>query len=419
MLLKNARLIDPASGHDGPGDLRIREGIIIEVSPSLEPQADEPVHDLEGAALSPALIDLRCWANPESRGSSGLETTALSAAAGGIATVLLAPDSGRGMSTAEDFAPVENASLTSPVRLLVSGLAVDENAEMGEIGLMLQAGAALVGDGGNPIADTRLARRILAYASTFETWVSLACEDAFLRAETCASESDLSMRLGLSSRPAASERLAIERGAALAELTGAQILFDRISTREGMAALEGARARGLDLAASIAIPHLLFNEVDTGGFDARYRLDPPLRPEDDRQALIEAIKNGDVDAIVSDHRACTGEAKAHPFPDAAAGSANLEALLPALCTLAKNEDIGLVDVLRLVTSRPAEILGLSSGQLQPGATADLVVFDPDAPVTGHRTQALCKASSAFENRRMFGKVLLTFVEGVIVFQPEG
>ncbi|MGX6647643.1 dihydroorotase [Maricaulaceae bacterium MS644] len=419
MLLRNARLIDPASGHDGPGDVRIRDGLIIEIADGLAPQDGEKVHDLAGAALAPALIDLRCWARPGAGGAAGLDATARAAAAGGVGTLVLAPDSGAGLSRPEDFASIETAALTSPVRMLPAGLAVDAAGEMGEIGLMLRAGAALVGDGGAAIADTRLARRILAYASTFDAWVSLRAEDHYLSRETCAHESDLAMRLGLPARPGAGERLAIERGAALCELTGARMMFDRITTADALSALATARARGLELAASAPVTHFIFNEVDAAGFDARFRLEPPLRGESDRIALIKALEDGDIDAVVSDHRATTGEAKAHPFPEAEPGSANLEALLPALCTLAVDGRLSLLDALRPVTSGPADLVGLDQGRLEPGAPADLLVFDPEAPVVYGRAGLACGSSSAFENRRLFGKVLITIVEGAIIYQPEG
>jgi dihydroorotase len=289
---------------------------------------------------------------------------------------------------------------------------------MGEIGLMLRAGAAFIGDGGAAIADTRLARRILAYASTFDAWISLRAEEPHLARGTCAHESDLAMRLGLPARPGAGERLAIERAAALCELTGAQLMIDRITTQDGLTALAAARARGLELAATAPVTHFIFNEVDAGGFDSRFRLEPPLRGEADRLALIDALANGDLDAVVSDHHASTGEAKAHPFPEAEPGSANLEALLPALCTLAADGRLSLIDALRPVTSGPAELLGLDQGRLEPGAPADLVVFDPEAPVVYGRNSLVCGASSAFENRRLFGKVLITIVEGAIIYQPE-
>jgi dihydroorotase len=227
------------------------------------------------------------------------------------------------------------------------------------------------------------------------------------------------MRLGLAARPAAGERMAIDRAAALAELTGARLLLDRITTAEGLSALQSARSKGLEIAATAPITHFIFNEVDTASYDARYRLDPPLRSEADRDALIEALNTGAIDAIVSDHRACTGEAKGHPFPEAEAGAATLEALLPALCSLVADERVELIDALRAVTSGPADLLGLPQGRLDIGAPADLVAFNPDQPNVYGRDGLSCEAPSAFENRRLVGKVLITFVNGAIINQPTG
>ncbi len=416
-LIRNARLIDPASGRDELGDLKIRDGVIETVGGSLVSQGDEAVIDLEGAVLAPALIDLRCQANPRSSGRSGLLATGQAAAAGGYGTLVIAPDAG--LSSPESFAPIDNAALSSPVNLIASGLLVDQDGEMGEIGLMLRAGAALLGDGGQPVSDTRLLKRALAYAATFEAWSSLRAEDPHLSRNTCAHEGDLSMRLGFTARPGASERMAIDRATALAELTGARILLDRISTTDGLAALKAARAKGLEIAATAPITHFIFNEVDTAGYDARYRLEPPLRSEADRDALIEALNAGQIDAIVSDHRACTGEAKAHPFPDAEPGAATLEAVLPALCSLVADERVELIDALRAVTSGPADLLGLPQGRLEIGAPADLVAFNPDAPNVYGRDGLSCDAPSAFENRRLVGKVLITFANGTIINQPAG
>ncbi|MBI1264967.1 MAG: amidohydrolase family protein [Alphaproteobacteria bacterium] len=419
ILFRHARVIDPAARHDAPGDVRIRGGVIAEIAPTLTPEGGERVIDLDGAVLAPALIDARCWVNPASTGQSGIDAAARAAAAGGIGTLILAPDSGTGMSRPEHFAAIEAASLTSPVRLIASGLAIDAQGEMGEIGLMLRAGAAYVGDGGRPEPDTRLMRRALAYASGFDAWTAMTCEDAGLARGTCATESDLSMRMGLPARPAAGERLAVERAALLAELTGARILLDRITTAGALKALEAALARELDIAATAPVTHLMFNEMDAGGFDARFRLEPPLRREEDRLALIEALAAGAIAALVSDHRACTGESKAHPFPEAAPGSANLEALLSALCSAAAEGRLSLIDALWPVTAGPADLFGLNQGRLAPGAPADLVIFDPDAPVIYGRGGRVCPAPSAFENRRMTGKVLITLVEGAIIHQPEG
>lgn len=417
MLFQNARLIDPLSGHDDLGDLRVRGQDIVETGTALLPADDEQVIDCAGKILAPSLIDLRCTASLSSTGLSGLVSTAKAGAAGGFGTLIISPDSG--LDRPEAFAALEAASIETPVKLLPSGRLIDEVDELGEIGLMLRSGAAFVGDGGRAVADSRLLRRALSYAATFDTWTSVRVDDPFLSQDSCSHESDLALRLGFSARPALAERMAIERACALAELTGAKLILDRVTTEHGLDALADARMRGLDLAASVPITHLIFNEVDTASFDARYRLDPPLRSEEDRLALIRAIAQGEIDLLISDHLACTGESKAHPFPEAAPGSANLEAVLPALCQLVANRELSWIEALRPLTSNPAQLLDLDQGQLTPGSPADLVLFDPDKPIV-HRADSLeCSAPSAFENRRLCGEVLITLSNGAIVYQLFG
>ena len=418
MLFENARLIAPASGRDEFGALRVRDGLIEEIGPDLVAHDDEQVIDVKGAVLAPALIDMRCTADPASTGARGVDAAARAAAAGGVATLVLSPESGGGFRTPEDIAAVNAAALTSAVRLYAAGLCVSSPEDMAEIGLMLRAGALYLGDGGQPVSDTRLARRVLAYAGGFDAWVSLRPEDHGLSRGTLATESDLSMRLGLPSRPAQSEAMALKRDASLAALTGARLIFDRVTTREALDAVRGARSDGLEVAVTVPVSHLSFNEMDTGGLDPRYRLEPPLRSENDRQALIDALSEGRIDAVVSDHIALTNESKAHPFPEAAPGSATLEALLPVLCGLAEEGRMSLAEALRPVTSGPADILGLEQGRLEEGAPADLVAFDPRAPFVYGRGALQCRAPSAFSGRRLFGRTLITVAEGAIIHQLE-
>jgi len=418
MLFVNARLVDPATGLDEPGALRIADGEIVEMGGHLTTKEHEQVIDVKGAVLAPALIDLRCAADPGSTGVQGVKAAAHAAAAGGIATLCLAPDSGDGLYRPEDFNAVNAAALNSPVRLHAAAMAVNSRNGVTEIGLNLRAGAVLVGDGGAPIADSRLARNVLAYAGGFDAWVSLRPEDPGLSRDTVATESDLAMRLGLPARPALSEAIAIRRNTALVNLTGARLILDRVTTSAGIEAALEARSNGLEIAVTTPISHLIFNIIDTGGLDARFRLDPPLRSEEDRLALIEALARGRIDAVVSDHRACLDESKARPFPEAAPGSATLEALLPALNTLAQDSGLSLAEALKPVTCGPADILGLDQGQLTEGAPADLVIFDPDAPVVYGRGKMQCTSMSAFKGRRLLGRRLITVVRGAIVHQME-
>lgn len=417
-LITGARIVDPASDREYEADLRIADGLIAGIGEGLAPQDGEEEIEARGRVLAPALIDLRATAcEPGPGAPERLSTTARAAAAGGIGTLVLSPETGNGLATPEDIELLNARALTLPVRLLAAGLAAHDG-EMAEIGLMLREGALYVGDGGKPIADSRLVRRILSYAGGFEAWVSLRPEDAFLMAGTVAHESDMSVRMGLATRPGVSERLAATRDAGLVELTGGKLIFDRVTTSEGLSAVRAARRRGLEVAATAPVTHLMFNEVDAGNFDGRFRLEPPLRTQEDREALIEAVRDGTIDAVVSDHVPVSRVDKSNPFADAAPGSANLEALLPALLSLVEEGHLTLLQALRPVTSGPAGLFGLAQGRIEEGAPADLIVIDPSAPVVFGRDGLVSQGSSAFTGRRLFGKALMSFVEGAIIMQPE-
>jgi len=409
--IAGARLVDPATGHDAPGAMLIEDGLIQALGESVRAPENAEVIDARGLCLAPALIDIKARAcEPADGAPETLDETLRAAARGGVGTLVLEETSGRGLASPEHIEWVAGRALAAPVRLLAAGAAV-VRGELAEIGLMLRTGAALIGDGGI-LPDLQLARRVLAYAAPFETWVSLRAEDAALSAATVAHEGDLAARLGLPARPAIAERLGVDQAAALAELTGAKLLLDRITTREGLGALARARGRGLELAATAPISHLMFNAVDAGAYDTAYRYEPPLRDPEDRDALVDAVRDGRIDVVVSDHRPVSPDAKAHPFEDAAAGNAAVQDLLPALLTLAAEGRMSLLEALRPVTSAPADLLGLPQGRLAEGAPADLILFDPAAP----RAKRPGPAHDAFSRRTLTGRLLMSFVEGAIIEQ---
>lgn len=408
----NARLLDPEGGYDGPGAVLVRDGVIAEVRrlPAFEGLAeDAAVVDCGGQALSPGLIDLRAEVG------GGLTALARDAAEGGVATVIAGPGGGL---TLDD--PAEVAGLLSRgrmldgARLLPAGALTrgGEGERLAEMGLMREAGAVLFTDGARALADTRLLRRALSYAAHFGAPVAHRPMDPHLARGAVAIESEQAGRLGLPSVPAMAERIGLERDAALVELTGARLIADRIGTEAGVEALTRVRSRGLPVTGSVSIAQLSFNEVDAGGLDSRFRLDPPLGGEDDRQALVAGVVHGALELVVSGHSPVPPERKRTPFREAAPGAATLHAFLPALLALHHEAGAPLLDLLAAVTIRPARLLGLEAGRLAPGAPADLVLFDPGAPVV------IPSRGSPFDGRRLQGRVRLTMVGGRIVHRSE-
>ena len=422
----NARLVDPESAYDGPGCLLIQEGVIEDVQhrATFAGRIDEArVIDCEGAVLAPGLVDLRVrTGEPGAETRETLKTATDAAAAGGVMTIVLQPDSDPAIDEPAmiDFLTRRGRDLGS-IHVLAAGALTKglRGEELAEIGLMAEAGAAYFTDADHVIGDSRVMRRIMAYATAFNALVSHRPADPWLSRGAAATDGELAGRMGLPSVPAVAERIMLERDLALAELTGARLLVDQITTADALESLARGRARGLDVAASVSINHLSFNEIDIGEYRTFFRLDPPLRPEADRLALIEAVRDGLIDAIVSAHTPVPAEGKRLPFAEAAPGAVGLETLLPAALSLHHEHGIDLIDVMRPLTHGPAQLLGLAGGRLSPGAPADLVLFDPDAPIVVDAERLVSRSkNSPFDGRRLQGRVQMTLAAGRIVWRSE-
>ena len=420
--ITGARLVDPQSGYDGPGAVIVTEGVIADVvrAPAVANlSSDIAVIDAGGKLLIPGLIDLRVkTGEPGSEPKETLKSASRAAARGGVTSIALQPDTDPSI---DDPAMVDfilrRARDIEGVHVYPAGAATRrcEGERMAEIGLMREAGAVYFTDADRPITDSKVFRRVLSYAKAFGAMVAHRPADPWLTAGACATEGELAGRLGLSAAPAVAERIMLERDLALAELTGARLLVDQITTADALESLKRAKDKGVQVVASASINHLSFNEVDIGDYRTFYRLDPPLRAEDDRQALIEALSSGLIDVVVSAHAPAPAEDKRLPFSEAAPGAVGLETLLPALLALHHDGRASLLDLIRAVTLKPAEILGLDAGRIRKGAPADLVLADLDAPVRIDAAQLTSKSkNSPFDGRTLAGRVLTTWVDGRVV-----
>ncbi|WP_396593095.1 dihydroorotase [Brevundimonas sp. R86498] len=416
----NARLLDPASDYDGPGSVVIEDGVLTRVERGSVAVSAAQVLDARGLCLSPGLIDLRVrTGEPGAEPKETLKSASLSAAAGGVTTLVIQPDTDPAVDDPAmvDFILRRGAALNL-VNVRVAGAATRgrDGKRMAELGLMHEAGALYFTDGDRVIADSRVLSRIMTYATAFNALIACRPADPWLSEGTVATSGELATRLGLSGAPAIAERIQLERDLALVEQTGVRFLVDQISTEGALAVLARARGRGLEVAASVSINHLCFNEIDIGDYRTFYRLDPPLRPESDRRALIEAVRDGLIEAITSAHTPAPAEDKRRPFAEAAPGAVGLETLLPAALGLHHEEGLDLLDVLRPLTQGPATLLGLDAGVLEAGAPADLILFDPGAPVIVDAATLRSKSkNSPFDGRRLQGRVERTIVGGRTVF----
>ena len=423
LALVNARLVDPATGYDGPGCVVVAEGVIADVmrTPGLDaPSADPRVHDCGGAVLAPGLIDIRVkTGEPGSEPKETLKSASLAAAAGGVTTFVVQPDTDPAVDepAVVDFI-LRRARDIELVHVHPAGAATRGlvGKRMAELGLMAEAGALYFTDADRPITDSKVLRRVLAYAKAHGRPVAHRPADPHLTAGTVATEGALASWLGLPAAPAVAERIMLERDLALAELTGAHLIVDQVTTADALEALARARARGVSFTATASINHLVFNEVDIGDYRTFFRLDPPLRGEDDRLALAQAVAGGLVEVVTSAHTPAPAEDKRLPFAEAAPGAVGLETLLCGLLSLYQEAGLGLLELLGAVTAAPAKLLGLPAGRLERGTPADLVLFDPEAPRVVDAAKLRSKSkNSPFDGRRVQGEVLATLVDGRLVY----
>lgn len=418
----NARLIDPATGMDDKGGVLIENGVIIDVGAGVTKTTAADVKiDAKGKALAPGLIDLRVkTGEPGAENKETLQTASDAAAAGGVTTFVVMPDTDPVIDSVAlvDFIKRRADGVAKvkvhPAAGLTLGL---DGAKMSEIGLIREAGAAFFTNGDKPVEDAGVLRRAMSYAASFNALVTSRPDTPALSKNTVMNAGAFAARLGLRGAPPEAEWIALERDLMLAETTGVRLLVDCISTARSLAAIERARKAGVKVTCSVASYSLFFNELDVGDYLTYCKVQPPFRTESDRMALIDGLKRGVIDAVVSAHDPQPTEDKRLPIADASFGAVGLETLLPALLSIAVREEIPLATALKPVTSGPADLLGLPQGRLAVGAPADLVLFDAAAPWACDRDDLSSRSkNSPFDGRKLEGRVLRTWVNGATVFE---
>ena len=425
IVLADAVLVDPASGREGRGAVLLRDGLIADVAFGAAPEPPEGAErvDCAGLVVAPGLVDMRAFVGePGAEHRETLRSASEAAAAGGVTTLVSMPDTN---PVVDDPAIVDfllrrarDTSLVHihPAAAITKGLA---GREMTELGLLREAGAVAFSDGEHPVASASVMRRALTYARDMDALLMphLALPD--LVGQGVMNEGELASRLGLAGIPREAETIMLERDMRLVRLTGARYHAAMISCADSVEIIRRAKEQGLPVTCGVSVNNLALNENDVGDYRTFCRLSPPLRHEDDRQAVIEALASGLIDVIVSDHNPQDVETKRLPFAEAANGAVGLETLLSASLRLVHDDRIGLPALLAALSASPARILGLPAGRLAPGAPADLIVLDIDEPyVLDKRDLRSRSKNSPFDEARLAGRARRTIVGGRIVFDRE-
>ena len=419
----NARLLDPATGRDETGALLVEGTRIAAIGPHIEcPESARKV-DCSGLCLAPGLVDMRvAVGEPGEEQRETILSASRAAAAGGITAFAMLPNT---RPVIDDIAAMEfvarRAREAKLVKIFAYG-AITRGAagrEMAELGLLAEAGAVGFTDGANAVGEALMMRRALSYARRFGKVLVQHPEEPSLAAGGQMNEGEIATRLGLSGITRAAEIILLERDLRLVALTGGRYHAAHLSTGEGVALIRAAKNGGLPVTCDVAPPYFALTEVDVGEYRTFAKLSPPLRTDTDRRAIIAGIADGTIDAIASDHCPQDQDAKRVPFTSAAPGVVGLETLLPVALELYHKDAVGLLDLLARLTFNPASILGLPLGRLAVGAAADLVVFDLDRPWVIEADAFRSKSkNSLFDRRPVAGCVIMTIVDGRIVYQKE-
>ncbi len=427
ILIKNGRVMDPASGHDAVGDVAIVAGRIVSLTEAPADFTPNKTIDASGCIVAPGLIDLSARLREPGHEHEGmLESELAAAVAGGVTSLVCPPDTDPvldepGLVEMLKFrAEKLHQSRVFPLGALTRGLQGEALTEMVEL---TEAGCVGFSQADVPLASTQVLLRALQYAASFGYTVWLRPQDSWLGGGVAASGA-VATRLGLSGVPVAAETIALHTLFELMRSTGARVHICRISSAAGVALLAGAKAEGLPVTADVSINSLHLTDTDIGYFDSRMRLNPPLRQQRDRDALRQGLLDGTIDALVSDHTPVEADAKTLPFAEAEPGATGLELLLGLACKWGQDSGAGLARALAVLTSAPSRVLAgspaalqASAGRLVQGGAADLCIFDAQSEWTVQPDALRSQGKhTPFSGYQLPARVRWTLVGGQIAYE---
>jgi dihydroorotase len=423
LVLKNVRIVDPSRQLDEVGTVIVgHDGLILAAGADAQNQGapeGAEIRDCRGLTAVPGLVDARVFVGePGSEHRETIASASRAAAAGGITSFIMMPETD---PVIDDIALVEFVKKTArdtasvnvyPAAALTKGMT---SAEMTEMGLLQQAGAVAFTNGRHGLNDTQVLRRAMTYAREFGAVIALETREKYLAANGVMNEGLLASWLGLGGIPRETELIPLERDLRIAALTRAKYHASQISVPESVEAIQVARKRGAKVTCGISINHLSLNENDIGEYRTFFKLYPPLRSEDDRMAMVDALAKGQIDIIVSSHDPQDVDTKRLPFGEAADGAIGLETMLSAALRLHHAGQVPLMRLIDAMSTRPADIFGLPGGTLKPGAPGDIALIDLDEPWLVSRDSLLARSKNTpFEDARFSGRAVATYVAGKCV-----
>ena len=423
LIIRNGRVLDPASGHDATDDVLIEDGRIVGVATGIGAPGAE-TFDASGLIVAPGFIDMHVHLRePGFEHAETIETGARAAAAGGFTSVCCMPNTKpvNDNATVTSYI-VERARKYAVVNVFPIGAITKNSAgeELAAMGSMKAAGIVAVSDDGIPVMNARVMRRAMEYAKAFDLPVINHCEDLHLSAGGTMNEGFESVKLGLFGIPSASEDVMVARDLLLAELTGARYHVAHISATRSVAMVDFAKHRGLPVTCEATPHHFALADCNMVPYDSSYKMKPPLRHCEDVDAVVGGIASGTIDAIATDHAPHPGSEKMQEFERCPFGIIGLEtAIALALEGLVATGKITLMRMVELFTSAPARILNLDRGRLAAGAPADITIFDPELDWTYDVNQSPSRSrNTPFDGRTFRGGPVATIVNGQVAWRRE-
>ena len=423
--LINARIIDPKNQVDELGGLIINEkGLIEAVGSKVSAgniSGDVEIIDLKNHVLLPGLVDMRVFVGePGFEYKENFRTLSEAALSGGVTSVVSMPNTSPIIDNVSmvDFLKRRGRDKSKINIFPAASLTKNtDGKQMTEFGLLKRKGIAAFTDGTKTVQDPQLMANIMNFASQSQSLIMQHAEDFTLSKDGMINDGEISTRLGLKGIPSLAEKIIVERDLSFLEEYKCRYHISQISSKKTVSVIKRAKDDGLKFTAGVSINNLSLNENDIGDFRTFLKLSPPLRTEDDRQSLVNAVKDGIIDVIVSDHKPEDEESKRLTFAQSATGAAGVETLLPLALELFHNKSIKLINLIAAMTSNPAKILSIKKGSLDVGNDADLCLLDINKPWIVKQNELKSKSKNTpIEGRKLQGQVIKTFVKGEVFFE---